>query len=338
MTHCHSQPPRSVQRRARLARNILTAAFMFSACSAADGGDEADDSAASSSDPTLSGEVVGSFTVKLVAAAGAGTQGHTQIVGKVYDGVSPESIVWEEAISEAGCRLLTPRVPFCEEPCGGSAVCAEDNQCVKYPTAHAVGVVKVKGVRTDSGATEFTMKPIVNGYQPPEEIKLPFPAFAEGDTIQVEGVDADQSSFKIEAKGIAPLELTASERSLERDKPLVIEWVAKGALSSARMLLRLDISHHGGSKGKIECDVDDNGKLQLPAGMIAMLLDLGVAGFPTVIMTRESLGKVELSYGVVALRIDSSVEAEVVIPGLISCTKNEDCPSGATCQSDLQCK
>jgi hypothetical protein len=72
--------------------------------------------------------------------------------------------------------------------------------------------------------------------------------------------------------------------------------------------------------------------------MVAKLIDLGVAGYPSVIVTRASSGLTSTRVDRVALAIDSKVERYVTLQGLDSCTSGTDCPSGKTCQSDLTCQ
>jgi hypothetical protein len=285
-----------------------------------------------------SGEVVGTFTVNLVAPTETDPSGHTTLVGKVYDGPTLQQIIWEKAAESGACRLSTPRVPFCETPCGGSAACIEDDMCKPHPTAHSVGTVRVSGIKTTAGATEFSMEPIAKTYQPSGDVKLPYPAFAEGDTIKVDAAGGDYAAFSISARGVAPLVLPKDPIALARDQPLALSWTKSSMTGLSSIHVKLDISHHGGTKGMIECDSDDAGSLTIAGELITKLLDLGVAGFPTIIVTRHSDGSTKIAPGTVTLAIASVVETAVEVPGLSSCTEDTDCQSGKSCQSDLTCK
>jgi hypothetical protein len=282
-------------------------------------------------------ELIGSFNVNLIAPGGSDLEGHTSVIGKVYDGPSPSQLVWEEAMHEGDCRLLIPRVPFCPEACGGDAVCVEDGVCQPYPAARSVGTVRVYGVQTTSGAKEFAMDPIANAYQPKASIKLPFPAFSEGDEIGLKASGGDLEAFAIEAKGIAPLSVSSKELRLERDAPLDLAWSKPTVPGGSRARLKLDISHHGGSKGVIECDFEDTGDAQLPAALLTRLLELGVAGYPSLILSRESAASASTRAGRVELLIASKVERFVKIEGLQSCTSGAECGAGKMCRADLTC-
>jgi len=74
------------------------------------------------------------------------------------------------------------------------------------------------------------------------------------------------------------------------------------------------------------------------AALVSKLLSLGVAGFPTVKVTRQAIGATTISAGRVELVVSSLVEQGVSIDGLNSCTDSVQCPQGQTCQSDLTCK
>jgi hypothetical protein len=329
-------------------RRCFTGALMgmtFIACSSssststavADAGSTAD---AATGDPKV---LVGTFQVRLAApteARGttAATPGSTSVVGKVYDAAALSEIVWEEAAKDGDCKLATPRVPFCSTPCGGSAACVENEVCKPYPIAHSAGPVVVKGVQSADGASAFTMSPVVNNYQPPAGVTLLYPPFAEGGEVRIDAGGDYYAAFGITAKAIAPLVLTSTDVPLSADKALALTWTPPAQAGSSTIRVKLDISHHGGTRGKIECESADDGALEVSATLVGKLLALGVAGFPTVILTRESKGSATIAPGRVELLVSSEVEHAVTIAGVTSCTDTSECTSGQTCQSDLTCK
>ena len=258
-------------------------------------------------------------------------------IGKIYDGPSPAQIVWEDGEASGACRLRTPRVPFCSTPCGGSAVCVEDDTCAPYPKAGSAGPVTVSGVALAGGADTFTMDAIANNYQPPAYAALLYPGFAEGDTIRL-AADGDVfGAFAVHARGIDPLSLTSEDVALAADTAVTLTWTPAAAPALASVHVKLDISHHGGTRGMIECEGPDSGALELPGSLISQLLDLGVAGFPSIIVTRRSVGYTTIAEGRIDLVLSSRVERAVEIAGLTSCNGDSDCPDGQTCQADLTC-
>jgi hypothetical protein len=279
-------------------------------------------------------QLVGSFQLKLAPASDLG-EGTTTLVGKVFDGPTPLTTVWENPQVDGPCTLTTPRIPFCNVACGGSSACVEDDVCQAYPTAHGVGTVTVSGVSTLDGKATFTMMPVANNYQP--SVSLAYPPFAEGAPVTVAAAGDFFPAFSLASAGIAPLVLTSTELALKDGQELGLTWV-KSAAGSSTVHVKLDISHHGGSKGQIECDADDTGSLKVSASLISKLLGLGVAGYPTVIVTRRAVGGATISAGRVELVVSSEVERTVSVDGLNSCTKTEDCPAGETCRSDFTCK
>ena len=78
--------------------------------------------------------------------------------------------------------------------------------------------------------------------------------------------------------------------------------------------------------------------LEIPAALLDSLVALGVAGFPTIVLTRSTVGSAVIAAGRVDLLVFSELEQEVEIPGLVSCTDDADCPEGETCGSDLRCR
>lgn len=296
---------------------------------ATDGGSESESETEGGGDPDV---LVGSFQLQLAEPD------TSSLIGKVYDGETPKTLVWELAMQAGGCRLSTPRVPFCSTPCGGSAACVEDETCQDYPSAVSVGDVLVTGVATTDGETSFTMTPIADNYQPPAGITLAYPAFAEGDMVTLAAEGDMLAGFELSATGVAPLQLDAGELVLDPSTDLQLSWTAADATSDSVVAVKLDISHHAGTKGMIECEVEDSGSLAIPAALVSALLDLGVAGFPTIIVTRTSTGSVVTSAGRVDLVLSSQLERTVIIDGLVSCTDDSQCPPGQTCQPDLHCQ
>jgi hypothetical protein len=312
---------------------------------AAGGGSDAGASDAGAADPA---KKVGTFTIKLTAptpASGgsAASEGYTSITGKVFDRPVPEEVIWEVDQQSGGCKLLKPRVPFCEKPCT-NAVCVEDDQCAPNAEAQSVGKVTISGLRQKAGTADIGIDPLgesVNArvYSTPGEVELPYPAFAEGDEIKLQAAgSAAFPGFSTAAKGIAPLELTTTAFPLKMNSALTLAWKAATKPDLARIGVDLDISHHGGTKGMIECDVADTGSLEIPAALVTRLLALGVAGFPTIKVTRSSKGTAQTAKGGVDLQVLEEVEKAVQIDGLVSCSGPSDCPAGKTCQADLSCK
>jgi hypothetical protein len=340
------QRDRRLSRIVALVRLALVAALglLLLACSDSsepiqeDGGTQPD--TAAQHDGTVDpNALVGTFTIELVAPdTSTSTPGYTSVLGKLYDGPVPEQIVWEESNTEGSCTLLKPRIPFCATPCGGTAVCVEDDTCQSYPTAQGVGTVTVIGVKTESGATQFTMDPIANNYQP-VGVTLAYPGFAEGDAISVSAAGGSVvPAFSLEATGVASFELTNGTITLDGTSAVTLSWTAAATPSASTVHVLLDISHHGGSKGKIECDLADTGSYTLSATILSKLLALGVAGFPTIIVTRRATDSATTAVGRVDLIVASKVEKTVEIPGVTSCSDDNDCTPPETCQDDLTCR
>ncbi|WP_437783765.1 hypothetical protein [Sorangium sp. So ce1097] len=301
--------------------------------------DDSGDPDPSTGDPT---RLIGAFQVRSSPAAPSDgapeAAGTASLLGKIYDGPTPSQIVWEERVAEGGCRLLTPRVPFCNEPCGGSAVCVEDDTCQPYPAAHSAGAVTATGLNLESGEASLVMNPVANNYQPPAGAKLRYPPADEGQTVRFEASGDYFSAFAVEARGVSPLELRGDAVRVDPDQAVTLEWAPPGQAGISTIEVTLDISHHGGTKGKIECAVEDTGSLELPASLVTQLLDLGVAGFPSIVVARKAVGSTTIAQGRVDLVISSQVERPVEVAGLTSCHEDSECPEGQTCQSDLTCQ
>lgn len=301
------------------------------------------DSASSTPMDTSVGDpntLVGTFQVSLVAPDSAtGVAGYTAVIGKVTDGATPSQLIWTESQRAGLCVLSKPSVPFCNTPCGGSAVCAAENTCKAYPSAKSVGTVSVSGVKTTAGATSFSMDPVSGNYQPPAGVSLPYPAFSEGAAISVSAAGGVYAPFSLQTVGISPLQITSQNLQVATGQDLRVTWSSPTQSVGSKIYIKLDISHHGGTKGMIECTSDDTGSLTIASSLVTELVNLGTAGFPSIIVTRKApVGSALIAPGRVDLVVQSSLEQYVTVPGVTSCNSNADCLGGTTCQSDLTCK
>jgi hypothetical protein len=331
--HAHAHPPSTgARKKGGAAGRALTGSLWVLAC-AGQSAREGADPLSGAGDPDV---LVGTFQVKLSLVPGS-TAPTSAVLGKVYDGATPATVVWESPVIDGECTLTTPRVPFCSPLCGGSAACVEDDVCEPYPSARSVGAVSVSGLHASDGRASFVMTPIANAYQPPAGVALDYPPFGEGEPVTFSATGEYFAAFSIESRGLLPLDLTSPDITLRRGEPVELGWVP-GAPDNASVHVKLDISHHGGSKGQIECDTSDSGALTISAELITKLIDLGISGYPTVIVTRWAFGSAVIAAGRVDLEVSSVVEREIGVEGLTSCTADAQCPRGQSCQSDSSCR
>lgn len=288
--------------------------------------------------------VVGSFQIEMSVPEDAPDTLRTSVLGKVNGGASPPTIVWETTKTDGECWLEVPRVPFCSEGCGAD-VCVDDDVCMPYPEGHSVGEVKLRGLKLVGGGSDLTLKEIAKAYQPGAGVMFDDPPFSEGDAIELSAAGGDYAAFELTTSGVAPLVISSTDFELADDKDLELTWQAAADPASSVVHLKLDISHHGGSRGLIECDATDDGMLSVPAALVGELLGLGFAGFPNLVATRSSRDGVQLAPGRVELVVSSKAQHPVTIAGLTSCTGAEpepgappECPDGTTCQSDFTCQ
>lgn len=283
----------------------------------------------------------GAFTLSLVSAReataeSAATPARTSFLGLVNDGEKPSPNAWLEEQSAVGCKLYTPVSPLCDPSCGSSAACVSDGVCAPYPKSQPVGTIKLTGV----GDAPIEMSPVGSGnnYQPKAGTVLPYPPCDEGADLSLAVEGGTYTSFDLKTKCIAPLDFQGPIK-LVKAMPLKLTWNVPKEPDQTRIQIKLNISHHGGSRGEIRCDVDDNGMLELPASMVDRLVELGVAGFPTIVLARVATGNaVGGEPADVQLIVNHNVERAIEIDGLVSCSESQHCPTGQTCQSDLTCK
>jgi hypothetical protein len=285
--------------------------------------------------------VIGAFQASLKAVNSS-----VEVIGQVRDVPPPPNIVWTDTGEDGDCRLQEPSAPFCDPGCGAD-VCVEGNTCVPHAKGHSVGEVTVSGVELQSGETQLVLKEINTNYQAPPNTVYAFPPFAEGERVKVHAAGGDYPGFDLVAHAVAPLSLTSDDFDIEENKAFTLTWNGAKDPGQSQVHLDLDISHHGGTRGRIQCDTDDDGDLTISGELITALIGLGVAGFPTVELTRVSSGGADIAQGCVELRVSSFVSQSVTVAGVTSCTETTcsgdssgcvPCPDGMTCRSDLVCE
>jgi hypothetical protein len=298
---------------------------------AGSGGTKAGDASdAGVQDKITNAELYGAFQLKLIAAT-AKTPAVSSVQAAFYDAEKFPMTILKLEDENGACRLNLPLKPYCEN-CAGK--CTADDVCTPTPSNQDLGVIHLR-----AGSHELDLEAVAKNYQLSGADKLPYPPCPEGEAASIAVAGGSYEGFMIETRCIAPLEV-GGPFTLEPGKPLALSWTAPGDPDLARIEIRLDISHHGGFAGEIDCDVPDNGAFEIPSALTDQLLDLGVAGFPTVQLTRTASAQAaggEPSH--VTMAVSMFVEREVTIPGLVSCASDsKQCPDGQTCQTDLTCK
>lgn len=312
---------------------------------------DAGDTSEARDDAAASGvtDAVGRFELTLVPAVPAradlpATPAFTSLLGRVYDGETPEGITWTMIDEDGDCILFEPSVPACDPQCTSGDVCAATDQCVAYPRPFDVGTVTLRGLQVEGGDDAIAIEPLPpsNTYQLPGSVQLSYPPFAEGDPLAIEAEGGELAAFTIETVAIAPLAGTADGPiRFAGDTATELRWTPPARPSDSRIHVRVDISHHGGQKGEIVCDAPDTGALTISTRLATGLIDLGVAGFPSLEIVREALGSTPAGRGRIELAVTSPVTIELEIPGLVSCDdpgEQAGCPDGQQCGGDRRCQ
>ena len=244
-------------------------------------------------------------------------QAHAKLLGKLFD--KPKLPMLQFALEDelGDCKLLLPDVPVCDPRCKNS-VCTNDG-CVQDAVAQdAAGTVTVTGLGEPLRLEPMTSMPT---YQP---ASLPYPPCVEGELVRVEA-----EAFSVETACIAPLELPDTTIGIKSNEATVLSWTPPADGQSTRMEIEVDISHHGGQKGQIDCDVPDTGAFEIPEPLVTQLVALGVGGYPTITLTRVSRAAAPEAPGI-TLSVMSGVD-RLVDTGFVSCSMDSDCPDGMTC-------
>ncbi|HEX2730499.1 MAG TPA: hypothetical protein VHM70_02805 [Polyangiaceae bacterium] len=275
--------------------------------------------------------VVGTFAIEL-STEGTGVQ------GKVKNGEDAANMVWDKLSSVGDCQVSVPRIPACDPVCADTEACVETDTCRAVPTSINVGDVLVSGVSHGGTTDAVKLRSIVKNYQTPADVKWDDPPFAPGDPISVAASGADVAAFQIKGEGISPIDVTSDPPEMAADKPIELTWEPESGSVQTQISVRIDVSHHGGTRGLIECETQDDGELSIDASLVKDLMDQGVSGFPNIRITRSNIGSAQTAVGIVELHINSIVQQDVSIEGILSCNTTDDCTDGSTCAADRVCR
>jgi hypothetical protein len=276
----------------------------------------------------------GAFTVSLVEAMNT-TPAFAILGGRVQEGVNPLTYL-ESKATEGDCRLMDR--PRCPAGCTPPQYCGVGTQCITEPRSQGVGLVSVTGL---SVAVSDLM---LLGTQYNKDLSAgAYPPAAPGASVTLSATGGDYAPFTLQVRGIEPLAFAGAGVKVERDRPVSFTWTPPTQAPTGKILAVLNIAYHGGGSAQIECDLDDDGAAEIPAGLANMLLDSGTAGFPTLELIRRSVDSTTLSPpGCIQFEVSAPVQRFVSAcpqPGVcvISCGVDMPCPTGMSCGNDKKC-
>jgi len=267
---------------------------------------------------------VGSFDVDLAAK-------YTGVQGQVFDGVVPSNVLSTLA-SEGGCRHARAPVLFCDPACVSGETCDADGQCIPYPVAQDVGTVEITGLLAP---VEMEALPPGNFYT--NSGSLPHPGFEAGADIALHAEGGVYEPFDLRGFGVDALAVEAKEVVVEAGVAVTLLWTPPTHPGPMRLRIALIVNGHGSIGSRIECEAEDTGVFVIPEALVTQLVNDGLSGFPTLSLSRTTSDTASIASGCVEFRVQSALVLPVSIPGLVSCSDNEDCAPPQTCQSDLTC-
>jgi hypothetical protein len=250
---------------------------------------------------------------------------YSTLSARFFDGPTPETIQLDVESEMGECQLLVPVVPFCPESCA-PGVCTADDECTPYPKPLAVGDLSIAGLGEALSLNRTTSMQL---YMAPS---LPNPPCEAGAKVNVSA-----PGLALEADCIGQLELTGPDPvPVMTGQAVAVSWSTEGAAPSSRVIIRLDIAHHGGKKGEITCDVPDSGAFDIPEPLVTKLIGLGLAGYPDISVTRVARSS-DAENADAELWLASNL-LRAVDTGVASCQDTSQCPDGQECGDAKVCE
>ncbi|HEX2956750.1 MAG TPA: hypothetical protein VHO70_07955 [Chitinispirillaceae bacterium] len=257
----------------------------------------------------------------------------TQFTGKMYNGPIPDP-VWDTLMTVGECKLIVPKQTTCQ---GCEGVCVDNNNCQPEPDTITVGELTITGMINRGGTTTSTVTATNAIYMPKLDNRPKNPPCEEGGTITLAASGNDAvAGFTISAKTISKIEISSDSIAMNPGEPILLKWKSAANPDNSRLKVIIDISYHGGTKGKIECDCRDDGELEIPAVLLDSLKTFGMSGYPRMEIYRQSYATAPGTGA--QLVVQAFVQLWLKIPGLITCSADSQCPDGQECAADKRCR
>jgi hypothetical protein len=259
----------------------------------------------------------------------SGYEAFTFVDGGVTGGVVPLTVL--DLVLEAGdCEIRQRTNPSCDPACLAGEVC-DDGVCVPYPEDQDLGTVEILGL-----AQPVAMEPITPGYSY-FDTTLPHPAWEVGALIQLEMLGGNYGPLTLHGVGPEALATPTEPWVLVDDQDLIVTWDPPAAPSRALVELSIDIDQHGATPGQARCLFEDDGEGAVPAAIVSKLIDLGVSGFPSGTLSRQTADHGAIGGdGCMDFVVGTPRDAEVDVSGYTPCVSDLDCPDGQTCNLELE--
>jgi hypothetical protein len=252
--------------------------------------------------------------------------GFTAVQGQIDNGVTP-SLVDDILATDGACAWVRAPSLVCDPGCSSSQTCSPGNVCIDAPVAQNVGTVTVAGMLGD---VSMPPRPPIYFYNFTGD--LPHPGFAAG-----AGMRLDAPGFSLYGWGIDALTTPATTIGVQSGASVPVTWSAPALIGPTKVEISLNVNGHGLVGSHVDCVVDDTGSFAIPEPLVTSLLNDHVSGFPRLTVRRTTTDSADTANGCVELDVESAVTLDVIIPGLQSCSGDEDCTAPQTCQPDLTC-
>ena len=284
--------------------------------------DTASDTESEPEEVTLSGACDPADNIGRFVAEGQEIFGIVE--GSVADGVVPVTIL-QPVLEEGDCALMMRENPFCDPACDSQQTCDFDGQCIPSPRNQDVGVVEIDGL-----VHPVSMEPKApgNNYF---DTTLPNPPFVENNLVELRLTDGYAGAMSLYGYGVADLEVTDSQWTIEGGKPLLIRWDGSGDIEKNRIKLKLSIDQHGATPVSLICDFEDDGEAEISSNVIDTLLSYPISGFPNGGLSRQTADAETIDEGCIDFLVASSRIVKIRVAGIIPCDVQSQCPTGKTC-------
>lgn len=252
------------------------------------------------------------------------------IDGSVLLGVIPATIP-EPVDIQGDCSLDRKLNPFCDPACPGGETCDLDGTCIPFPATQDLGTLEFAGTNP-----AVRIEPFIPGFSY-SNTQVDNPPVDADVLMEMRMPNTPWGSLTLHAVGVQPLVTSGETLVVSTEEDLAVTWTAATGLGRSRVRLDINIDQHGNSPVLLSCDFDDDGTGTVPATLLDQLVNFGVSGFPSALVTRYTADQAVVGDdGCMELAVTSARTMDVRVDGFTPCNGPGQCPEGQECNLPLE--
>jgi hypothetical protein len=150
--------------------------------------------------------------------------------------------------------------------------------------------------------------------------------------VELRVPDSPWGPITLHAVGVTPLVASTDPLLIDTESDLLVTWTPPTGLDRSTVYFTVNIDQHGNSPILLSCEWPDTGSGSVPATLLEQLVNAGVTGFPSALITRHTADRVDVGPdGCMDLEVTSPRPMSVRVDGFTPCNGPGQCPPPQEC-------